>query len=218
MSGERAGDTRVRVKICGLTNLADARLAAECGADALGFVFFAGSKRYLNLETEGDWLARLPAGICKVAVLVDPTWNEAVQAAGRPFIDMLQLHGNESPAFCRRLAEAGIRFTKALPVQNGKLPESAADFSTDRVLLDSKSARGFGGTGETFPWQAGRQFVEEHPELKVFLAGGLTPENVAAAVAEVRPFGVDVTTGVEVSPGRKDAARLRAFFENIPAL
>ena len=213
MFGEQSGaNNRVRVKICGITNLADALGAIECGADALGFNFFPGSKRYIEVQTEADWMARLPVRVCKVAVLVNPTWMEAIAAASWPFIDALQLHGNESPVFCQRLAESGIPFSKALPVSDRKFSSELPDFFTDTVLLDSGSPRRFGGSGRTFPWPLGLKFVQGHPDLKVILAGGLSPDNVAEAVTAVRPYGVDVTTGVEASPGRKDLGRLRAFF------
>jgi phosphoribosylanthranilate isomerase len=210
---EQAGASQgVRVKICGITNSGDARAALNCAADALGFNFFTGSKRCIDARSEGEWLRKLPAEVCKVAVLVNPSWEEATAVAALPFIDALQLHGDETPAFCRRLAAQGIRFAKALPVREQEFTTEVPDFSTDTVLLDSASPRGFGGTGEAFPWLLGQRFVLDHPGLKVILAGGLTPDNVAEAVATVKPFGVDVTTGVESSPGRKDPARLRAFF------
>lgn len=213
MFGEGAREGRtVRIKICGLTNEADARLALECGADALGFNFYGGSKRYLDVELAAGWLRRLPREPAKVAILVNPTQDEARRAAALPFIDALQLHGDETPEFCRRLAEEGIRFAKAIPVDANSALPGAPDFSTNTFLLDSRASGKFGGSGETFPWSLGADFVRAHPALKVILAGGLTPENVAAAVAQVHPFGVDVTTGVESSPGRKDPARLRAFF------
>jgi phosphoribosylanthranilate isomerase len=213
MFGDKAGaNDRIRIKICGITNLADARLAIACGADALGFNFYRGSKRYIDINLQNDWLATLPTDICKVAVLVNPTWAEATNLARRPFIDVLQLHGQEAPEFCQRLAQHRIRFIKALPVRGTKVLHASDDFFTDTVLLDSMSQRGFGGTGQVFPWSAGSEFIRTHPGLKVILAGGLTPDNVAEAVETVRPFGVDVTSGVEGPSGRKDPVRLRAFF------
>jgi phosphoribosylanthranilate isomerase len=203
--------SRIRVKICGITNAADALAAIDCGADALGFNFFPGSKRYLDIHSAESWLVELPAAVVKVAVLVNPTWAEAIKLAELPVIDALQLHGNESPAFCEKLAKRGIRFAKALPVNDRDSLREIPHFFTETILLDSSSPRGFGGSGETFPWAWGRRFVENHLNLKVILAGGLTPENVAEAVRQVGPFGVDVSTGVESSPGRKDRARLRAF-------
>jgi phosphoribosylanthranilate isomerase len=213
MFGEKIGaQSGVRVKICGITNAADALAAIDCGADALGFNFVPGSKRYIDIRSNVDWMAKLPAEVCKVAVLVDPHQTEAIEFADFPFIDALQLHGNESPEFCRVLAERGIQFAKALPVRGQDSSVEIPNFFTNTIMLDSFSDRGFGGSGEVFPWAFGRRFVENHPDLKVILAGGLTPENVGDAVKQVRPFAVDVSSGVEASPGRKDQNRLRAFF------
>lgn len=201
-----------RVKICGLTTLEDATAALELGADALGFNFFAGSKRYLAIGNR-TWIASLPAGIPKVAVLVNPSWAEAVGAAELPGITALQLHGAETPDFCRKIAQQGIRFAKALPVTTPGSVTNLPSFSTGTVLLDSSNAGEFGGSGKTLPWQIARDFVKGNPHLRVILAGGLTPENIAEAIAAVRPFAVDVTSGVESSAGCKDYGRLRAFIE-----
>jgi phosphoribosylanthranilate isomerase len=121
------------------------------------------------------------------------------------------LHGAETPEFCGRLRAAEIRFEKAIPVTGPKSLANVPDFFTSTVLLDSGGAGEFGGSGRTFPWEIARDFVLARPDLRVILAGGLTPENVAEAVAVVRPFGVDVTSGVESAPGRKDHSRLRDF-------
>lgn len=201
----------LRVKICGLTTPQDAAAAIDLGADALGFNFFPGSRRYLRMETAGDWIAALPDNVEKVAILVNPTLDEAMGTAAAPGITVLQLHGTETPEFCRRLTEEGIRFEKAIPVTGADSLANVPDFFTSTVLLDSGGAGEFGGSGRTFPWEIARDFVQAHPRLRVILAGGLTPENVVHAVAVVRPFGVDVTSGVESSPGRKDFGRMRAF-------
>jgi phosphoribosylanthranilate isomerase len=205
----------LRIKICGLTTQLDALAAIEFGADALGFNFFPGSKRYVGKEWA--WIRELPATVEKVAILVNPSRDQAKALADAPGITTLQLHGSESPEFCRRLMEEGIRFEKAIPVGGASSLASCPDFSTRTVLLDSNGAREFGGSGRTFPWGIARSFIEANPTLRVILAGGLTPENVAEAVATVRPFGVDVTTGVEAAPGRKDHARLRAFIAAVRA-
>ena len=202
---------RVRIKICGITNFADAQVAIHSGADALGFNLFRGSKRFVNLKAESDWMNNLPARVTKVAIMVNPSWEELSKAAALPFIDSIQLHGQESAEFCRQVADAGIRFAKALPVDTSGGLEQARYFSTDTILLDCRSKRGFGGTGETFDWDIGRKFVEAHSDLRVIVAGGLTPKNVAAAVRTIRPFAVDVTTGVEESPRRKDPRRVSDF-------
>jgi phosphoribosylanthranilate isomerase len=201
----------LRVKICGLTTPQDALAAIEFGADALGFNFFSGSKRRVRIETASEWIAALPGNVEKIAILVNPSWEEANAVAAIPGITALQLHGTETPEFCRRLMEEGIRFEKALPVTGPDSVADVPDFFTRTVLLDSGGAGEFGGSGRTFPWAIARDFVRANPHLRVILAGGLTPENVAEAVATVRPFGVDVTSGVESSPGRKDHGRTRAF-------
>jgi phosphoribosylanthranilate isomerase len=217
MSHERRRARLVEVKICGVTNLSDALDAVDCGADALGFNLFSGSKRFIQINTAGEWMAKVPAGIRKVAVMVDPTLAEAMRTAQLPFIDSLQLHGNESAEFCSELAKHGVRFTKALPMRDETSVQQPAHFSTVSVLLDSGRAGTFGGSGETFPWSLAYRFIEAHPELRVILAGGLTPENVAEAIDRVRPAGVDVTSGVESSVGRKDRRLLQAFVGAVTA-
>ena len=201
----------LRVKICGLTTPQDAAAAIEFGADALGFNFFPGSKRYVRIETAGDWIAGLPETVEKVAILVNPVWDEAMAAAKTAGITALQLHGAESPEFCRQLMEHGVRFEKAIPVIDADSVTNVPDFFTRTVLLDSAGAGEFGGSGRIFPWEIARNFVRANPHVRVILAGGLTPENVAEAVALVRPFGVDVTSGVESTAARKDHGRMRAF-------
>lgn len=202
---------RLQVKICGITNPADAIAAIEFGADALGFNFFPGSRRYVPVSEARDWIAALPEAVSKVAVLVDPDWSEARSTAALPGITHLQLHGRETPGLCRRLAEEGIRFAKALPATEPSSFAELSSYCTQTIVLDSAQAGEFGGSGRVFPWEIARQFIEAKPTIRLILAGGLTPENVAEAVAMVRPFGVDVTSGVESSPGVKDHGRLRAF-------
>ncbi|MEY2573413.1 MAG: phosphoribosylanthranilate isomerase [Verrucomicrobiota bacterium] len=199
----------LRIKICGLTTTQDAMAAIEAGADALGFNFFPRSKRYVGREA--DWIGALPENFNKIAIVVNPTLEQAKAIAGAPGITALQLHGTETPEFCRRLMEEGIRFEKALPVSGSESLTNVPDFFTGTVVLDSSAGGEFGGSGRTFPWHTARAFIEANPLLQVVLAGGLTPANVGQAVAIVRPFGVDVTTGVEASPGRKDHGQLRAF-------
>ena len=199
----------LRIKICGLTTPQDAAAAIEFGADALGFNFFPGSKRYVGESV--DWIRDLPGTAERIAILVNPSWDEAKRIAVTPGIGALQLHGNETPEFCARLKAEGIRFEKALPVTGPNSLINVPDFLTRTVLLDSGGIGEFGGSGQTFPWELARRFIEANPQLQVILAGGLTPENVAEAVTTVRPSGVDVTTGVEAAPGLKDHDLLRAF-------
>jgi phosphoribosylanthranilate isomerase len=209
--GKLRSSDRLFVKICGITNETDALAAIEADADALGFNLVRKSKRYIDIEKASDWLGKLPSSVCKVAILVDPKWEDACRIARLPFIDALQLHGNESPEFCKRLGGAGIRFAKAVPVEDSKSLTDLADFPTDTLILDSRSGGDFGGTGRVFPWKLARDFVLDHPNLNIVLAGGLTPRNVVEAVSIVRPRGVDVTSGVELTPGRKDRRLVKTF-------
>ncbi|MGI8820154.1 MAG: phosphoribosylanthranilate isomerase [Chthoniobacterales bacterium] len=204
---------RVRVKICGITNSEDARAAVEAGADALGFNCFQGSKRHVDLASTGAWIALLPAHVKKIVVTVNPTAAEALALATLPFVDALQLHGAETPELCQELVAAGIRIEKALPATNPAAVASALQFGVRTIVLDSSAGGSFGGTGTVFPWQIAADFVATHPTLRVILAGGLDAKNVAEAIRIVRPFGVDVTTGVESRPGQKDHSLLRAFLE-----
>lgn len=201
------------VKICGITNETDALAAINAGADALGFNLVPRSKRCLDISAAKDWIAKLPEQICKVAVVADANWEDVCRIGRLPYIDALQLHGSEPPEFCRRLADAGIPFGKAVPVSGARSLAGLPDYFTDTMILDSSEDGAFGGTGKTFPWKFVPEFVRHHRGINVILAGGLNPENVAEAVKVVRPRGVDVTTGVEASPGRKDGNLVRAFIQ-----
>jgi phosphoribosylanthranilate isomerase len=213
--GESSTDGwRSLVKICGITNAADAFMAIENGADALGFNFCQHSSRYIELSEARPWLTQLPNDIVKIAVLVNPTIEQAVDIATLPFIDALQLHGDESPDFCRRLASRGHAFLKAIGVRNESSLSNLPSYWTRSLLLDSRSST-FGGSGQTFPWLLAQKFVSDHPDLQVAIAGGLTAENVTIAVEQVRPFAVDVTTGVESSPGRKNPGQLKHFIQAV---
>lgn len=196
------------VKVCGITNLEDALAAVEAGADMLGFNFYARSPRYVTPAAAREIIGRLPEGFECVGVFVnEPSPESAARAAREAGVSAAQLHGDETPEFCRALA--GLRTIKALRVREGYAPESAAGFGADAVLLDAYSPEAFGGTGHTFDWSLARATRELVPRL--ILAGGLRPENVAAAVGAVAPYAVDVCSGVETSPGRKSLRLMRDF-------
>jgi phosphoribosylanthranilate isomerase len=146
-----------------------------------------------------------------VAVLVNAPLEQALGTARLPFVDALQLHGEETPEYCAALARAGVRFGKAVPVTDARSLSGAQLYATRTIVMDSAAAGAFGGTGKTFPWEIAREFIGLNSDIRGILAGGLTPENVADAVRLVRPFGVDVTTGVERFPGRKDHEAVRRF-------
>jgi phosphoribosylanthranilate isomerase len=196
----------VKVKICGIMNVEDALTAVDAGADALGFMFYASSPRCVTRETAAQIVHQLPPFVAKVGVFVNATSEEVRQAIADCGLDTLQFHGEESPEFCR---QSGLKVLKAFRVQGPETLKVLSHYSEMTWLLDSFVAGTRGGTGNTFNWDIATQAVKMRG--RVILAGGLTPENVAEAVQKVRPYGVDVSSGVESAPGRKDAARVRAF-------
>jgi phosphoribosylanthranilate isomerase len=199
----------VFVKICGITNSADAESAIVAGADALGFNFWPGSERYIEPGDAAEWISELPDIVSRVAVLVNPTLAYAKEIAGIGGIDLLQLHGAESPDFCLSLIEAQVPLWKAIPMTGRGI--TLPDFHTNRLLLDTGVGPKFGGTGISFPWSWAREFIVANPAREFILAGGLNQENVAEAVNQARPFGVDAASGVEIRPGHKDIYRVRDF-------
>src|SRR6266849_4872050 len=206
------GKAVVRIKICGITNLEDALACADAGANLLGFNFYSGSPRYIEPEAARKIIGQLPGAILTVGVFVDAGEPEEVaRLADAAGVAAVQLHGNESPSYCRELD--GRFVIKALRANEGFKPESAAEYKTDAVLLDAFDQSLRGGTGKTFDWSIARSTKTKVPKL--ILAGGLGPENVAEAVASVQPYAVDACSSLESSPGRKDIARVRAFIAAI---
>lgn len=196
----------VTIKICGITRVEDARLAVEAGADALGFVFCPGSPRAVSLDTLAEITASLPPHISRVGVFVNPEPDLVVAASRRGGLSILQFHGDEEPAFCLQF---GLMSMKAFRMRDSQSLAQLPRYPTDAWLLDSYVAGQAGGTGEKFNWDLAVQAVALGKP--VFLAGGLTAENVSDAITRVRPFGVDVSSGVEASPGKKDPAKMAAF-------
>ena len=202
----------VRVKVCGITNLDDARASVDAGAYALGFNFYPKSPRYLPPLDAAQIIRELPEGVFAVGVFVNEPDSAAIQAAAKiAGIHAVQLHGNESPSFCKSLNDLFV--IKALRVGGDFNPAEAASFETDAILLDAFEAGLYGGTGQAFDWTIAtrtREFVKN-----LYLAGGLNATNVGAAIKTVQPYAVDVCSGVESSPGRKDRAKLYAFMDAI---
>ena len=201
----------VRIKICGITNLEDALLAAALGADALGFIFHPKSPRYVGPDAARQIIAQLPPFILTVGVFVDEEAAVVRDLAIRVGLDWLQLHGAEPPDYCRGL---GRRVIKAFRVQDAASLAPLANFqgAAQAFLLDTYKAGQAGGTGETFDWQLARQAQKLGP---IILAGGLTPDNVAQAIEVAQPHAVDAASGTEAAPGRKDPDKLRAFFKAV---
>jgi len=199
-----------RIKICGITNLADAVVAVEAGADALGFIFYEKSPRFVALAQAAQISKQLPAFMMRVGVFVNAPGESIREAIGAAGLTMLQFHGEEPPAFC---GQFGLMSMKAFRMRDaGTLNEMAA-YQTDAWLLDAFSTATLGGTGQTFDWD----LAIEAQKLgrPIFLSGGLTAENVAEAVRRVHPFGVDVSSGVETAPGKKDHNKIKAFIEAV---
>lgn len=199
----------VFVKICGITNLEDALTAVDAGADALGFNFYPRSPRFIAPEEARLIIEQLPEAVMSVGVFVNEGEPEQVaQIARLARLKAVQLHGDESPEYCRRLRERFI-VIKALRVGESFTPESVREYDADAILLDAFASGVRGGTGRVVDWSIARQVRELVPQL--YLAGGLSVENVAEAIAIVEPYAVDACSHLEREPGRKDAGRVRAF-------
>ncbi len=206
---------RVRVKICGLTSALDAENAIAAGADALGFNTWQGSKRYLNLQEASDWIARLPGFVTRVALCVNAPLEAAMHLAGESFIDVVQLHGDESQEYGAALMRGGRSIIRAVRLETAAQVPELSSWGTRQVLIDAAVLGAFGGTGARLDTELAAYAVRSAPQLSISLAGGLDPENVAAAVRAVRPYAVDVASGVESAPGRKDAIKMRDFVQAV---
>jgi phosphoribosylanthranilate isomerase len=196
----------VKVKICGVTTVSDAQAAVQAGADAVGLMFYSGSPRHVEMETAQEIARSLPSSVIRVGVFVDPNPSDVFAAIQTCGLNLLQFHGAETSQFCQQF---GVMTMKAFRARNAESLIPLADFAADAFLLDSYVPDKPGGTGETFNWDLA---VEAKKFGRpIFLAGGLTPQNVAAAIRAVQPFAVDVSSGVEISPGRKDPEKIRDF-------
>ena len=196
----------VTVKICGITSQADAKAAAAAEADAIGLMFYKESPRYVTIEQAKEICEVLPAHIMRVGVFVNADEALINRALSECLLNILQFHGDETPEDC---AQYPVMTLKAFRVQGPETLEQMKDYSTAGFLLDAYTKEARGGTGEKFNWDLAVQ--AQQLRKPVFLAGGLTPDNVAEAVRKVEPFGVDVSSGVESEPGKKDSEKMVAF-------
>ncbi len=207
---------RTRVKICGLTCPEDSILALELGAGALGFNFYPRSSRFLDPDSDLSWLRQLPAGACRVAVVVNAESSLIERLLDEHLVDSVQLHGDEDENFCAGLSAAGVPFAKAIRVRDALALERPERFLTPDLLLDAYRPDAFGGTGHRVDWELAAEFARQQSTAgrRVILSGGLDAMNVKEGIQRVRPFAVDVASGVETpgNPRRKDEARLREFF------
>ncbi len=196
----------VKVKICGITRVEDALHAVASGADALGFVFYRQSPRCVELDTARRIVAALPPFVTTVGLFVNETVQRIAEIASACPLDMLQLHGDELPGACFALAPRKV--IKAIRVRGEETLANLSQWPVSAILLDAWVPDAYGGTGHRFDWQLAAHAARGH---RIILAGGLTPENVGEAVRAVGPYAVDVSSGVEQRPGRKDPQRVAAF-------
>lgn len=202
----------VKVKICGITNLKDAEAALDFGADALGFVFYEGSPRFVSPENAAAIVGSLPSFVVTVGVFVNERRQKIESILSSTGIDVVQLHGDETPDVC----SFSRRVVKAIRVKSLESLVPLEEFRklVSAFLLDAYTPDALGGTGRIFNWDVA---VEAKQFGRIILAGGLTPENVAAAVGHVRPYAVDVSSGVELGKGKKDHEKMKRFIENAKA-
>ena len=201
---------RTRVKICGITRTEDALAAVNAGADALGFVFYAPSPRYISIQQAGLIFDSLPPFINKVALFVNPSREEVDEALASLSIDVLQFHGDEDAAFCESFNKP---YLKAIRVQPGTdFSKLADDYKmASGLLFDAFDSKQYGGTGHTFDWS----LLPNNYPTPLILAGGLTADNVCQAITETRPYAVDISSGVEQSKGLKDPQLIKQFMQEV---
>jgi phosphoribosylanthranilate isomerase len=201
----------MKVKVCGITSYEDAAMALDQGVDALGFNFFPRSPRYVSPMAVRRIIERLPPFAVIVGLFVNVPQQEDVSEMARVAgIQVVQLHGDESPEYCRRLGEWPL--IKALRIGKSRTEDNLEDYPVRAFLLDSKDDVLFGGTGKSFDWNRALEVKKVRP---VILAGGLRPDNVQEAIRTVMPYAVDVCSGVESAPGKKDGRRLKEFMDEV---
>ena len=204
-------DTQVKVKICGMTNLKDVKVAVDGGVDAVGFIFYKKSPRSVTMQAVRKIVLELPPFVDSVGVFVNETAEQINKIADRCNLDRVQLHGNESPTFCKKIRR---RVIKAIRVKDIQSLKKLSDYPVSSFLLDTFSEDQYGGTGRVFDWNLAYPAKKYGP---IILAGGLTPNNVRQAIQRIQPYGVDVCSGVESQPGIKDHKKMQIFLKNVKA-
>lgn len=199
----------VKVKICGITNYEDAIAAVNMGADLLGFNFYPKSPRFIPPEKATQIINKLPGFIDIAGVFVNATLEQIQEIITQCQLDWIQLHGDESPQFCQSFLSLNVKTMKALRIKDQDDISQAENYFTDAILLDAYHPEKYGGTGLTFDWN-----IIGHIGKRVFLAGGINPHNVAEAV-KLGVYGIDVCSGIEAKPGKKDHQKMKELFENI---
>ena len=204
-------DTQVKVKICGMTNLKDVKVAVDGGVDAVGFIFYKKSPRSVTMQAVREIVLELPPFVDSVGVFVNETAEQINKIADHCKLDRVQLHGDESPAFCKKIRR---RVIKAIRIKDIQSLKKLSDYPVSSFLLDTFSEDQYGGTGRVFDWNLAYPAKKYGP---IILAGGLTPNNVRQAIQRIQPYGVDVCSGVESQPGIKDHKMMQTFLKNVKA-
>jgi phosphoribosylanthranilate isomerase len=201
--------TPTKIKICGITRADDAKLAVELGADILGFNFYPQSPRYLSFHQAEEIIRQIPTFMDTAAVFVNPSSTELKRVVEKGFFNWIQLHGDETPELCKSLNWINARIIKAIRVQSADDIRRADTYPVDAILLDTFDKQLYGGTGKTFDWS-----LVGHLYRRVFLAGGIGPDNIAEAL-ERGVYCIDICSGIESQPGKKDHQKMKLLFENI---
>ena len=199
----------VKVKICGITNYDDAAAAIDLGADLLGFNFYPKSPRFIAAEKAGHIISRLPGFVDVAGVFVNDSFEHIHETISECQLSWVQLHGDESPQFCRSFFSLNVKTMKALRVKDQSDIQKAEDYFTDAILLDAFDPEKYGGTGLTFDWN-----IVGHIGKRIFLAGGINPDNAAKAI-DLGVYGIDICSGIEAAPGKKDHKKMKKLFDNI---
>jgi phosphoribosylanthranilate isomerase len=202
----------VKIKICGITNYPDAAAAVDVGADILGFNFYPESPRYITPEKAEQIINRLPAFVDVAGVFVNAPPGQIKETINRCQLNWVQLHGDEDPQFCRSLLNLDVKTIKAIRIKKQKDIQQTENYFTDAVLLDAFDLKKYGGTGVSFDWN-----IIGNITKRVFLAGGINPDNAAKAI-ELGVYGIDICSGIESKPGKKDHKKMKKLFENIRQL
>lgn len=199
----------VKVKICGITNLEDAQAAVEMGADILGFNFYPPSPRYIEIDKAIKIISRLPGFVDTGGVFVNANRPDIRELTDAGLLNWVQFHGDETPEFCSQFNAWNLHTIKAIRVRSAEDIEQAQEYETFSLLFDAFDPNRYGGTGKTFDWT----LLKKYPR-RVFLAGGINPDNVLDAL-KIGIYGIDICSGIESEPGKKDHAKMKLLFDNI---
>lgn len=203
--------SKTSLKICGVTQMEDAMALIDLGVHALGVNFWPKSKRYISPESAKSFLSQFAGKIVRVGVFVNAAPELPQRLLESDQIDIAQFHGDETPEYCALFADASLPFIKAIGVKNKASLANIAAYRASAILLDTPAPGVYGGTGETFDWTHAQDFITQHPNTPVLLAGGITPDNVTEAIDQVHPCALDIASGAEKSPGIKDMEKVKAL-------